>query len=219
MCDVSIIIVNYNARRYLLECVSSVLRESSGFTFEIIPVDNGSVDDSVAVFKKEFPAIRPVTINPNRGFAAACNAGINASKGRYVLILGSDTIVLNNGIKKLFDFMESHPEAGMAGAKLFNGNRELACPSYDYFPDFFTSAVNSFRLFSLFKHSPHYRQVTLMEALRQSSFCPVDYVCGSCMFTRRKTIDSVGLLDEDYYLYFEETDWQKRMQNARWKIY
>jgi GT2 family glycosyltransferase len=212
--DVSVIIVNWNTRRRLLDCLASLYRTTKGLSFEVIVVDNASTDASVEAVTAAFPAARIIVNSVNAGFAKANNAALRQMQGRYALLLNSDTIVTDSAVAGLLAFMEQNPEAGVCGPQLLNSDGSLEL-SVGEFPTFFTTFVGRTIVQTLFPAT--YRK----PASPQPSGAPlqVDCIIGACMMVRKTAIDAVGMLDEEYFFLYEDTDWCYRMVRAGWSIY
>ncbi len=210
--DLSIIIVNWNTKEFLLPCVKSVLEIGQGISSELIVVDNGSWDGSRDEVKKTFPFIHLVENEKNLGFAKAVDQGLQKASGKYVLLLNPDTRVKHGAIVQLLSFMDSHLEAGVAGAQLLNsdGTKQNSIAN---FPSLATELLNKRVLRWLFPKRFPGKEKYYSEPIE------VDSVIGACMMVRREALDQVGFLDEDYFLFLEETDWCYRMKKAEWKIY
>jgi GT2 family glycosyltransferase len=212
MINLSIIIVNWNTKEYLLPCLESIFKKDNRISLEIIVVDNGSQDGSGKEVKKKFPFIHVIENKKNLGFAKAVNQGLEKASGRYFLLLNPDTQVRHGAIERLVSFMESHPEAGVAGGQLFNadGSRQNSIAN---FPSLATEFFNKSLLRWLFPKRFPGKEREYLEPIE------VDSVIGACMGVRREAMDQVGLLDEDYFVFLEETDWCYRMKRAGWRIY
>jgi GT2 family glycosyltransferase len=210
--DLSVIIVNWNTKEFLLPCVKSVLGKGQGVSMEVIVVDNGSNDGSGVEVKRLFPVLRLIENDSNLGFAKAVNQGLRLFSGRYALLLNPDTQVKEGSVEKLLSFMEAHPKAGAAGAQLVNsdGTKQNSMAN---FPSLATELLNKRVLRRLFPKRFPGKERSYAEAIE------VDSVIGACMVVRRKAIEGVGFLDEDYFLFLEETDWCYRMKKAGWKVY
>ncbi len=212
MVDLSIIIVNWNTKEYLLQCVDSILQKKGSISMEIIVIDNGSHDRSGEEVKRHFPGLHLIENGRNLGFAKAVNQGLRVSSGRYSLLLNPDTQLREGAIEKLVSFMESHAEAGIAGAQLLNGDGSKQ-NSIANFPSLTTELLNKSLLRLLFPKKFPGKEKGYPEPIE------VDSVIGACMMVRRDVVEQVGLLDEDYFLFLEETDWCYRMKRAGWKVY
>ncbi len=212
MIDLSIIIVSWNTRELLLRCVKSVVESGPEISREMIVVDNGSWDGSIHEVEKAFPFVDLVGNEKNLGFAKAVNQGLRKASGRYILLLNPDTEVKNGAIHELLSFMESHSRTGVAGAQLLNsdGSKQNSIAN---FPSLATELFNKRLLRWLFPRRFPGKERKYSEPVE------VDSVVGACMMVNREALDQVGVLDEDYFLFLEETDWCYRMKKAGWKIY
>jgi GT2 family glycosyltransferase len=175
-------------------------------------VDNGSTDGSGRVVKEKFPEVKVIENQENVGFAEANNQALRISKGKYLLLLNPDTQVKEKAIEGLVSFMETHPRAGISGAQLLNsdGSKQNSIAN---FPSLATELLNKSFLRWLFPKKFPGKERDYPEPIE------VDSVIGACMVVRRDALEQVGLLDEDYFIFLEETDWCYRMKRAGWKIY
>jgi len=218
MTDVSVSIVNFNAKEYLDRCLTALYKSITRHSFEVIVVDNASNDGSADLVKLKFPSAKLIVNSSNLGFIKANNIGIKNSRGRYILCLNNDTEVLDGSIDKLIDFMDSNPDAGAAGPKLLNSDRTLQMQCRREFPTlsnslFYFSGLN--RFFPKNKLFGGY----LLTYLDDKNTVEVDCLCGAAMIVRREAIEKVGLMDESYYMYGDDIDWCYRIKKAGWKIY
>lgn len=217
---ISIIIVSFNCAHLLSSCLASI-RESTGEgTIEVIVVDNASTDNTREKLKDEFPDILLITNEENRGYAAACNQGIQASHGEYLLLLNPDTILRGDTIQVLVDHLQSNSTVGIVGPRLVQSSGELQKDSSatGSFPGFLQALYEYTLLRRLWPTHAYARGYLLPHWDRRSSR-QVAMVQGACMMFRRALIDDVGLLDEQFFLYFEETDFCKRADEAGWKVH
>ncbi len=212
MMDISIIIVNWNTKEYLLQCLGSIHEVGLRHSWEAIVVDNASQDGSEAEAKKNFPNIKLFRNYINLGFARATNEGLRKAKGKYFLLLNPDTQVKEGAIEALISFMDGHPKAGMVGAQLFNpdGSKQNSVAN---FPSLATELLNKRLLRWISPKQFPGKEIRYAEPIE------VDSVIGACMMVRREAMDQVGFLDEDYFLFLEETDWCYRMKRAGWKVF
>jgi GT2 family glycosyltransferase len=212
MVDLSIIIVNWNTRLFLLPCVRSVFENEQGVSKEVIVVDNGSRDGSGNEVKKTFSSIHLIENEKNLGFAKAVNQGLQHASGRYILLLNPDTQMKREAIGRLVLFMDSRTDTGVAGAQLLNsdGSKQNSIAN---FPSLATELLNKSLLRWLFPKKFPGKEMNHSEPVE------VDSVIGACMMVRREALDRVGFLDEDYFLFLEETDWCYRMKQAGWNIF
>ena len=212
MNDLSIIIVNWNTRDLLIHCLKSIEQIIKKLKVETFVVDNGSVDGCIELVRKKFPDLAVILNVENLGFAKANNQAIKLSKGEYLLLLNPDTKLKSGAVETLLSFMDSHPEVGIAGAQLLNGDGSKQ-NSIANFPSLATELLNKSLLRLLFPKKYPGKERQYSEPIE------VDSIIGACMMVRRKAIEQVGLLDEDYFLFFEETDWCYRMKKSGWKVY
>lgn len=214
--DVSIVIVNWNTCNILRDCLRSVYSETKGVRFEVIVIDNSSTDDSVAMVRSVFPQVVLVKNSENRGFAAANNQGMAIAKGRYILLLNSDTIVLDNAIAKTVAFSDAHRDAAVVGCRVLNPNRSLQ-PTCFMFPSILNMLLSSSYLYKLFPKNRFFGRER-MTWWERDDIRQVNVVTGCFMLVRREAIDQVGVMDERFFMYFEETDWCYRVKQAGWKV-
>jgi hypothetical protein len=210
--DLSIIIVNWNTRDLLLECLRSLHEARAGLSVEVFVVDNGSSDGSVEAVRGAFPDVLPIENKKNLGFAKASNAGLRRSKGKYILLLNTDVILQKDTVPSMLEFMKKTPDAGIAGAQLRNvdGTKQT---SVDNFPTLLTEGLNKSLLRRLFPKRFPSKHVPFLSPKE------VESVIGACMMVRRKALEDVGPMDEDYFLFMEETDWCYRMRHKGWKVF
>lgn len=215
--DLSIIIVNYNSKNLIDQCLKSILRFSEGIDYEIVVVDNASQDGSAEFLKEKYPRVRLITNNENLYFVKANNQALKKVKSRYVLLLNPDTILMENSFKKMIQFMEAHPEAGACTSKLLNpdGNLQRTCMR---FPSISYGILELLFVNRLFPNNPINRQIHYADWDRSFNR-EVEVGAGACLMLRREVLDRVGLLDESYIMYNEEVDWCYRMRMSGYKVY
>jgi hypothetical protein len=202
----SVIIVSFNTKELLKECITSAAQSLENVEHEIIVVDNNSSDESVAMLREGFPNVRVILNNYNAGFAKANNQGYAVSSGSYVLLLNSDTIAEDSALRKLIEFLDTHPDVAVAGPRLLNPDLSLQLPCRRGFP----RLVNSIcyfsgvsRLFPRSKLVASYNMTHMDDGVSHE----VDAVSGACMVVRRCVVDEIGgLLDEGYFMHFEDID-------------
>jgi len=214
--DVSIVIVNWNTRDILQNCLQSVYKHAGDVNFDVIVIDNASIDGSAEMVKKNFPTVTLIENSQNRGFASANNQGISIAKGHYVLLLNSDTLLLDQAIAKVVSFANDNPDAAVAGCRVLNPNRTLQ-PTCFMFPSLLNMLLSSSYLYKLFPKSKFFGREMMTWWLRNDAR-EVDVVTGCFMLIGRKAIEQVGLMDEEFFMYGEETDWCYRFKQAGWKI-
>lgn len=213
--DVSIVIVSWNTRALLRECLASTMAACLELArpVEIVVVDNASADGSAQMVRDEFPTVRVIANTSNAGFAAATNQGIRCSAGRYLLLLNPDTTATADFLRVLVSFAESHPAAGAVGPKLVgkNGEAQVSCfplPTLDR---------EMWRLFHLDRF--HARASYPASWLRSEGSQRVESIQGACMLIRREALEQAGLLDERFFIYTEEIDLCRRLLDLGWQIF
>lgn len=225
MTDLGIVVVNYNTRDLLRNCLRTVYASRGDFTFEVCVVDNHSTDGSAEMVADEFPQVRRIVNPENRGYPVANNQGLHLlgypddpESPRFALLLNPDTELPLDGLAEMLAFMDAHPEAGVAGPKLVrqDGSLDLACRRS------FPSPEVSFYRFSglarLFPRSRRFGRYN-MTYLDPDVMTEVDAVVGAFMMIRREAIAQVGLMDEVFFMYGEDLDWCYRIKAAGWKVY
>ncbi|MBY0359294.1 MAG: glycosyltransferase family 2 protein [Candidatus Obscuribacterales bacterium] len=215
--QVSIVIVNWKTPELLASCLNSIRVYTKKVSYEIWVVDNNSGDHSVELVKRDFPEVQLIANNQNVGFAVACNQVIPSTNGNYVLLLNPDTVLVDDSISTLCQYMDKQDKCGAAGPKVLNpdGSLQLACRRA--FP---TPAAAFFRLTYLsllFPKHPLLARYNLTHADPDSEL-DVDALSGSCMMVRKAAIDQIGLLDEDIFMYGEDIDWCWRLKQSGWTV-
>lgn len=208
MVDLSFVIVSWNARARLIECIRSIAAIPASISREIIVVDNASDDGSANAVEKLFRGVTLIKNSGNLGFAKASNQGISKSSGKYVLLVNSDIIILNNCVERMRSYMESDNRAGMLGPRVLNADMTLQ-PTIRRTPSLSRSLLLAFGLNALMPG---------LETATHDGLKEVDGISGCMMMVRREAIDEVGLFDERFFIYAEDKDWCKRFRAAGWKI-
>lgn len=209
--DISIIIVNWNTKRLLLDCLASVYETVKNVSMEIWMVDNASSDGSVEAVRHFYPDVKIIQNSKNLGFAAANNKAFKRILGRYALLLNTDTVLTEGAVESIYTFMENNLDAGMACGQLLNpgGSKQH---SFANFPGLASLLFGESLLERFFPtRYPSKRNIC-------SSPMDVDSCIGACMMVREKAMQTVGWLDESFFFFFEETDWARRMKLAGWKV-
>lgn len=203
--DVSIIIVSYNTKNLLSECLSSIKFKTHGVEYEVIVVDNNSKDGTQKMLQAEFPWVRLIESNENLGFGKANNLGMKNALGKYYFLLNSDTILVNNAIKDFFDFSENSAGFGALGSVLLDKNLN-PCHSYGKFPTPGRSLKNVMAKYLRFlKEKSHLHPDKVEHPME------VEYITGADLWIPKEVYEKTGGFDPDYFMYFEESDWQLRM--------
>lgn len=218
MLDLSIVIVNYNTGDLLRECLRSLFASEGDFTYQVTVVDNHSQDGSAALVRREFPQVDLLENPENVGYAQANNQGLKSRKARYYLLLNPDTVLPPGALRGMLSFMEEHPQAGIAGPKLMMADGRLDWACRRSFP---TPEVSFYRLSGLgrlFPKSKRFGRYNLTY-LDPDQEAEVDSVVGAFMMIRGETLEEVGYLDEEFFLYGEDLDFAYRAKKAGWKVY
>lgn len=212
MKTLSIVIVNWNTRRLLSNLLTSVFKYAPRVDFDVIVVDNASADDSQAMVAADFPNVK-LLVNPsNLGFATAVNRGIRESSAQYVLLLNSDLLVLEGAIDAQLAFMEANPSTAICGGLLLNGDGNPD-NAYGRFPSART-VLAELLPYSVGKPN----RISCDPAMDQAHAMTVDLVSGADLMARRAALDAIGLLDEQFFMYFEDADWCFRAKQLGWKV-
>lgn len=211
----TVVIVSYNVKHYLLQCLYSLERALQDIDAEVYVVDNDSRDDTVVSVEKQFPQVHVVASNHNLGFARANNIAIRQSEGEYVLLLNPDTIVEETTIRACLSFMDAHPRAGACGVKMLKVDGDKALESRRGLP---TPLTAFYKMSGLCKRFPTSRRFGkyYMGYLPWDSAQQIEVISGAFCFLRRKAIDEVGLLDEDFFMYGEDIDLSYRILKGDW---
>ena len=217
MAAIDIIIINYNSTDQLLQCLDSVRRTLGAHQAEILVVDNASSDNAEKI-RVLFPAVQLIQNQTNLGFARAVNQGIQQGNSPYVMLLNPDTLMSDDFFSKSLEFMDQHPDVSIMGPKILDPDGSVQ-GSARSFPTPLTAIFGRTSLLTkLFPSNPFSRQNILTINSDSGTIKAVDWVSGACMVVRRKAIDVVGMMDERFFMYFEDADWCKRMWEAGWKV-
>ncbi|MBI1227829.1 MAG: glycosyltransferase [Bacteroidetes bacterium] len=213
------IIVNYNVRHFLEQCLLSVCKANrNGEIGDVWVVDNNSSDDSVEMVRAHFPEVQLIANQQNTGFAVANNQAIQQSRNPYVLLLNPDTIVAEDTLTKCVAFMEVHPEAGGLGVKMIDGSGTYLPESKRGFPSPWVAFCKTFGLSAFFPKSKVFGRYHL-GFLDKNETHEVDVLAGAFMLLRRSVLDKIGLLDEAFFMYGEDIDLSYRIVQAGYKNY
>lgn len=214
----SVIIVNYNVKYHLEQCIRSVQKASEGLSADIWVVDNASSDGSMDYLQPLFPDINFISNTENVGYSRANNQAIRESKGEYVLLLNPDTIVAEDTLKGCVDFLDAHPKVGATGVRMLNADGTFAPESRRGLPTPFTSFCKMTGLSALFPKSRTFGKY-YMKYLDADEANPIEVISGAFNMLRRKALDEVGLLDEKFFMYGEDIDLSYRMLLGGWQNY
>lgn len=203
--DLSIIIVNYNVKDFLYNCLKSIENSKANFNYEVIVVDNNSSDFSVEYLKPQFPNVKFIQLDSNLGFAKANNIGLKEAKGKYVLFLNPDTIISEDTLQVMKDYMDAHPEVYISGCKLLNPDGSFQLPCRRGFPTPWAAFSKLFGLQALFPKSRLFAKYNQTYRSIDETYY-IDSVMGAFMFCRADVIKQLGGFDEDYFMYGEDLD-------------
>jgi GT2 family glycosyltransferase len=216
--QLSVCIVSYNVRDFIIQALHSIKRALRDISHEIIVVDNASVDGSVQAIDITFPDVAVFTNIRNLGFSAANNIALRKTRGDYIVLINPDTIVQEDTFSKLIAFMEKTPDAGAVSCKILNPDGSFSIDSRHSIPTPMTAFWKLIGFNRLFPQSKIFGRYNLTYLDPDQSYS-VDAISGSFMFIRKKTIEKVGLLDENFFMYCEDVDYCYRIAKCGWKIY
>lgn len=213
----SVVILNYRSKGLVKYCVRGFLKMGFSFPHEVIVVDNASNDGCCRMVEELYPSVRTITLDANRGYAAGNNEGIRASAGEYVLIANPDIVVRPGAVEELMRWMDANPRVAIVGPQLQNpdGSVQDSCYRFPTFwmPLYRRTALGTLSFFRRLVH--HYR----MDEFDHGTSRPVDWLLGACLLVRKSALQTVGLMDEQYFLYFEDVDWCRRFWNTGHEVW
>lgn len=214
--DVSVIIINWNTRQLLEDCLASLPDSCASHSWEVIVVDNNSTDGSQEMVRQKFPQTKLICNSTNVGFAHGNNQGIKASCGRYVSLVNSDVKVLPGCHDKLVEFMDANPQIGISGPRVLNGDMTMQS-SCRRFPSLWNNVCDAFAFRRFFPNSAFFAGEHMLYFKHDRLIYP-DVLVGCFLFARKKAVDEFGLLDESFFMYGEDVDWCTRCWHSGWKI-
>jgi N-acetylglucosaminyl-diphospho-decaprenol L-rhamnosyltransferase len=209
--DMSIILVCWNNKDYLGPCLDSLYAAGLRSNFDVMVVDNGSTDGSQAMLREQYPEVQIIQNERNEGLSCASNQGIEATQGRYVLLLNNDTLVNGPSLDAMVEYMDTHQDAGAVGGRLLNGDGSFQAgyANFSSLHEEFLIATHLGEL--LWDGYPSHED--------DGEIRSVGWLSSACLLLRREALDQVGVLDEEYFIYGDEADLQYRLQKAGWKVY
>lgn len=214
--DLSIIIVNWNGGDLLIRCLETLATGAADIAIETWIVDNASTDGSASFVRSAFPEVHLIVNSENLGFAAANNQAAMKASGRYLLLLNPDTEVLPGALRSLVTYANAHPEIGVLAPRLLNSDRSHQRSCWRGYPGLAMALIDALYLWKLpwlpIVRLSEYRPDELVEPF------DVDNLLGACLLIRREAWQDVGPLDEEYFLFLEETDWCWRAKRSGWRI-
>jgi len=217
MVDISIVILNYKSKGLTLNCIKSIKEADwTGLKYEIIVVDNNSEDYLREILAWQYPEIKFIQNQKNLGMGAGNNVGIKHAQGKYIAIMNPDTLAFKDTFKILYDFMEANPEVGVVGPKQFNPDKTIQDSCFRWYnvltPLYRRTPLGNFNFAK--KDLDRF----LMKDYNKDSDREVDWLLGSFLFCRAGALDQVGLFDQRFFLYFEDTDLCRRLWQKNWKV-
>jgi GT2 family glycosyltransferase len=209
--DMSIVLVCWNNKTYLEPCLNSLYQGGLRSSFDVVVVDNGSTDGSQAMLRQKFSQVQLIQNDSNVGLGRASNQGIEATRGRYVLLLNNDTLVNGPSLDAMVEFLDVTPKAGAAGGRLLNpdGSFQAGYADFSSLGEEFPIATRLGELF--WEGYPSHK--------RDEQVKPVGWMSSACLLLRRAALEQVGLLNEEYFIYGDEADLQYRLNHAGWPVY
>lgn len=216
--DLSVIIVHYQTSSLLAQCLRSIEKSKIRLDYEIIVVDNNSLDGALEMLDADFPNVKVIANRENIGFPKAVNLGVNASRGRYLLLLNPDITVLPNSLEKMIAYLDLKKEIGVLGPKLINPNGTLQNSCFSFYP---SPMLVLYRRTFLGNFESGQKQIKkfTMVGWPHNSGREVAWLLGSALMVRREAVEKVGLMDERFFMYMEDVDWCRRFWLNNYKVY
>jgi hypothetical protein len=216
--ELSIIIVNYNTKHLLKDCLDSVIRNLTATRSEIIVVDNGSQDGSVEMLRREYPAVNLIVNQDNQGFARANNQGIGIADGEHILLLNSDTIVLDGALEKTLRFAKNRKEAGVIGCRILNPDRTLQLSCFRFHN--LLTEILTFTKDIIRNFRDPYTDYMNMRFWDHRLIRQVDCLTGCFFWVKKEVFESVGMLDDNFFVYYEDAEFCYRVRKKSiYKVY
>jgi GT2 family glycosyltransferase len=214
--DISVVIVGWNAKHYLELCLDSLAKAPPRRSMEVFVVDNASTDGSAEMIKAKFPWVKLIKSPENLGFSKGNNVAIRQCQGRYIALVNPDVIVFAGCLDALADFLDQNPKVGNVGPRVFNPDMSMQS-TCRRFPTLWNNFCTATRLERAFKGSPFFAGEHMFYFAHDRTLA-VDVIVGCFSFIRREALDSVGLLDENLFMYGDDVDWCRRARNAGWQM-
>ena len=223
MMVLSVIIPTWNRRALLGDCLASILAHTQGLEYELIVVDNGSSDGTAGMIERDFPSVRLIRNDTNRGFTAACNEGMRRAQGRYLALVNNDTLFRENALGRLVSFLDVHPRAGVVGPLLQNPDGSVQRSALEEFLNPKTALLGGEFLAKIVRRvSPRAADRfpgTVVSPDQAREPREVAWVVGACMVVRREAVLQAGGLDENIFMYAEDMEWCYRLKQAGWSVW
>ncbi len=217
--DLSIVIVNWNVIDLLQNCLQSILEHTKNLSFEVIVVDNNSPDQEVLteMMREKFPQVKYIPNNKNLGFAKANNQAIILAQGQFILLMNPDTELRANSLLRVVNYLKEHEEIGICGCKILNTDHTIQ-PSVRSFPTLISQVIIMLKLHHLMTNLPALR-CYYMKDFDYNLPQEVDQVRGAFFMMRKQMIERVGVLDDKFWIWFEEVDYCKRAKSVAWRVF
>ena len=217
--DISIVIVNYNVRHFVVECLESVRRSAiAGLNLEVLLVDNASIDGSVEVIAEQYPEVHLIANQENVGFSKANNQAIRQANGKYILLLNPDTVLQEDTLAICYQYMENHQQVGALGVRMIDGSGTFLPESKRALPTAWNSITKLLGLSSLFPRSKRFNGYALGH-LPADERHNIEVLCGAFMFMPKAVLDKIGLLDERFFMYGEDIDLSYRVLKGGYQVH
>jgi N-acetylglucosaminyl-diphospho-decaprenol L-rhamnosyltransferase len=214
--DLSIIIVNWNSTEFTRNCIASIESTARNMEYEIVVVDNASTDASCGAITEAFPRVKLIVAACNLGFARANNLGVEHSRGRKILFLNPDTVVLENAIQRMMSKLDSAPGVGAVGCRLLNGDLTLQTSCVQPFPSILNQALSIDWLMRRWPTLPIWGRRALYS--EKVGVAEVETVSGACIMIKREVFETIGGFSLDYFMYAEDKDLCYKVKKAGWKV-
>ena len=214
--QISVVIVGWNAKHYLELCLDSLAKAPPRRSIEVLVVDNASTDDSVEMIESKFPWVKLIKSPENLGFSKGNNVAIRQARGRYIALVNPDVIVFPGCLDALADFLDQNPKVGNVGPRVLNPDMSMQS-TCRRFPTLWNNFCSASGLSSKFKNSRFFAGEHMFYFTHDRTRA-VDVIVGCFSFIRREAFDSVGLLDEDLFMYGDDVDWCRRARSAGWDV-
>jgi len=212
----SIIITSYKNPELLKVCIDSIKKNYSGDDYEIIVADSATEENTETIIREDYPEIKFLASQENIGFSGTVNKGLEITQGKYLLILNGDIIVKKDAIEKLLDYISSHPDVGIVGPQLLNFNETLQPSTFRFYTPI--TIVYRRTFLGKFSFAKKHLNKFLMTDFDHKSTREVDWVMGSSLMISRQAVEKVGVMDHQFKLYFEDTDWCRRFWENGYKV-
>ena len=216
-CDLTICIVTWNGKPLTLDCLASIYAQTEGIRFEVILIDNGSADGTVEAVRAEYPEVKVIPNASNEGFAYANNQAVRIAKGRNAILLNNDTILRENALFKMVQYLDENPNIGALGCRLRFPDGTLQ-PSIYSDPKWSDYVISAFGLQRLFPRSRLFGRLRMTYIDYENAICDVDWLSGAALMVRRETYEQVGLLDDKILAFSEDWEWCVRIRNGGWRV-